>query len=445
MADVDKYTGVLGHHMPRYESYPYPQRLSVLNETLKIHTLREIGDIKRYLDLQDKITALGAKEPPVCAMAKWLDMEIDKITPTTQERDILVVSLLAFGKSYIQKMLDYTFKSFMAPGNFPALLKEKKIIVYIQTDQLGQSLIEAADIAAKLKALGVLFDYAIIPDKVIELLDNNDSTYWMLGAGASLGLHYAKCMGAAFHHSFPDMVYSDKFFSELLRLSKTHMAILCSGCRSDESLMIPAITPYLTDDSLSVPSGDLMAHHLNCLHLVSWPYVVNNRGNSWSYPQSHVMIWESQDHVCINSPHHNALWLDYSLIKNLPSRFYWTLDSEMDLICKGEDYYIVQECDELYQAELSAPERASITDKYADAVTCAKLLWNAVSHRDLVKFFLRGQKIKINSALRINANPMTDQQIESETKFLFNAIMATDPYAGSELLVDRTHAGRVYG
>lgn len=449
MADVDKYTGVQGHRMPRYEIYDYPQRLSVLSDSLQLHTLREIGDIKRYLMLQEKILELSPdlQPPPIYSMIQWLDSEMDAISKTTPEKDVVVISLLAFGKEYISKMLGYTFKSLMAIGNLPCLVMEKQVIVYIQTDAKGMEIIEADPITLAIRAIGVHFDYAIIPDRIIKLLNNSDITYWMLGAGASLGLHYAKSMSAVFHHSFPDIVYSDKFFSELLRLAKLgHTSILASGMRSDESLLIPKLLSYQKNPGiLSIPSADLISHHLNSLHIVAWPYMVNNRQYSWTYPQNHIMIWESPEYLHINSPHLNALWLDYSITKDLPPRYFWTMDSEMDLICKGENFYIPQEGDEIYQAELSTPERASITDRYSDAITCARGLWTALSHRDLAKFFLRGMRLKINPEIRKNAKSLSEQQISSEMNFLFNAIQSTDPYAGSDYLLDRTHAGRIYG
>lgn len=445
MDDVDKYTGVKGHHMPRYEANPYPQRLSILNENLKLHTLREIGDIKRYLELQEQIIALGSPTPPLYTMMKWLDTQMEAIRPVTGERGVVVLSLLAFGEDYAQRMLKYTLPSLMAFENLPCLAIEKRVVIYIQTNEAGRKMFEDAPIVAGIKALGVYFDYAVIPDEVMGLLKDKDIIYWMLGAGASLGIHYAKSLKAAFHHSYPDVVYSNKFFSELLRLSKEHKAILAPGMRSDETLLIPALEEYNTPTSLSIPAGDLLAHHMNSIHICSWPYVVNNRQYQWTYPQGHVMIWESPDTISINSPHLNALWLDYSVIKDLPPRFYWTLDSEMDLICKEEDFYIPQECDELYQAELSPPGRQLTNDRYADVITCSRQIWTAVTHRDTVKFFLRGMRTKLNKDIRKCDNAMTDKQIKCEMNFLFNAILGTDPYTTSKLPLKRTHEGRFYG
>ena len=444
MDDVDSYMGAKGHSMPRYEAMPPRQRLAILNENLRLHTLRETGDIKRYLELQEQIIALGSPVPPIYLIMQWLDAQMEAIKPVTPERDVLVLSLLAFGSGYLTRLLTYTFPSLMAFENMPCLAVEKRVVIYIQADDAGRQMIEASPITSSIKALGVHFDYAIITDDVMAVLKDSNVIYGMLGACASLGLHYARSLKASFHHSYPDMVYSNRFFSELLRLSKEHKAILAPGMRSDETLMIPAIAPYRTDKCLSIPASDLLAHHMNSLHICSWPYVVNNRQSAWTYPLGHVMIWESPGAISITSPHLNALWLDYSVIKDLPPRFYWTLDSEMHLICKGEDFYIPQECDEIYQAELSHPDRQLTNDRYADVVACARAIWGAVAHGDALKFFLRGMHIRINKDIRKCSNAMAEDRIECEMGSLFNAVLGADPYVNSGL-PKRTHEGWFYG
>ena len=447
MRDVDTHVGQSGHIMPRYKDLPYPQRLTVLNELLRAHTLRAIGDVKRYIAIQKEIVALDPHmgEPPLLKIMQWLDREMDAITPVTVERDVVVLSLLAFGPKYIDRMLKYTLKSLAAPGNLPALAAEKKVILYIQTDAASRELIEAASIVASIKALGVAFDYTIIPDEIIATLDNADTTYWMLGAGTSLGIHYAKALRGVFHHGFPDMLYSGRFFSELLRLSKEHQSILCGGMRSDETRIAPYIAAYEMGNVIDIPAADLIAHHMNNIHMCAWPYVVNNRQYNWQYPQNHILIWESPETITINGPHLNPLWIDYSVLKDTPRRFYWTLDSELDMICKGENFYIPQECDDLYQAEISEPNRQIMSDEWTDATRCALGIWKCIAHRDMLKFFLRGHRIKLNQNIRRGHNAMAQHQVDAEMKYLFNALMATDPHTENKGNLDRTHAGRVYG
>lgn len=450
MTAVDEYTGQQGNKQPRYEFYDYPQRLTVLSEMLKLHILREHGDIKKYIELQERVFSLSPghsrkTDIGLVQIVKWLDRELDAIKIVTPEKDTVVISLLAFGDIYIQKMLDFTFKSMMAVHNLPSLVMEKKVIMYIQTDQESMEKIKASEIYTAMKAIGVLFDFALFPKEVRDELKSPDIIYWILGAAASLGLQYAKSMQAAFHHSYPDIIYSDKYFTELWRLSKDHHAVLLPGMRADEVLLNPLLTPYTTDKSLSVPSPDLMALHMNCLHAVAWPYVVNNRKRAYLYPRSHVHIWEGKDAIEINCPHLNAIWLDYTVLKDLRKRFYMTFDSELDMVCRGENYYIPQESDEIYQLDLSEPDRAALTDGYCDVLACADYMWRIVTHRDCMKFFMRGARIKINREIRpVKDNTMSSGQIVNDKRFLFNAIQSIDPYAHIQLAQSRAHVGKLF-
>ncbi len=449
MQCVEKYMGQSDCRAERWENFTYPQRLGELRDMARMHILREAGDIKAYLRLEKAICALGQPgahyDRTIRAMMEWLQGQMDRVTDIIAPKGGLVISLLVWGQKYPQKMLDYNFKSLMAEGNLPSRAKDFPITMFIQCDKATRKTIEAAAITEKIKATGVTFDYAIIPDDLIAAINNDIITYWMVGTGASIALHYAKCAEAAFHISYPDIIYSDKYFSELFRLSVEHKSILAPGMRSDQSQMIPALVAYEKDNTISVPAADLMALHMNHLHMVAWPYVVNNRPRKWMYPVSHVMLWESEDMVYFNCPHLDAMWLDYSVIKDLPERYYMSLDSEMDFVCKNHDFYTPQETDELYRAELSEQGRQLARDLYDNASAAANHLWSVITHRDTLKFFLHGMKVPVSRKIRpIPENVMPQALISAERGFLYNTILSYDPYAHIHIARKRWHDDLIY-
>lgn len=434
---VDEYTGISGNAQPRYKEYPYPQRLDYLSANLKTHVLRETGNIELFLALHEE-SGISATDPAY-QIAKWLETQLDCIShyPTA---DSLVVSLLVFGDEYADKLINYTLPSLMSPANFPAL--KKHIVLYIQTTQAIEKKINDSPIAELMKESGIEFFYVLIPESVASLLKRQDVIYWMLGASATLGIEYAKSRTAAFHHSYPDIVYSEKFFSELQRIDRP--IVLGSGMRSDQALIMPILDSYRQGQTISIPSADLMAHHLDCIHNVSWPFIVNHRSKYWDFPISHVMIWESEEHVHINSPHLMAHWLSYEVIKELPKRYYMTLDSEMDLICTG-DFYVLQENDEAYQVELSPSDRQEMSDTFGSIYRAATNLWGCVSYRDTMKFFFTEMKVRINREIRkVPDNCITQKHVETLQKFLYNVILASDPYAGAGFKRKRTHIGWIF-
>ena len=328
-------------------------------------------------------------------------------------------------------------KSLVA-GELYTQAKEKRIIVYVATTELDKAAIQSSNIYKKMVDIGILFDWVIIP-KI-----DSDVAYWALGAVASLGLHYAKIHHASFHHSYPDIVYSGKFFSEMLRLSKKHRVILGSGMRSDEALMMPKIKHYAKDCALDIPCADLVAHHLDCIHPVAWGMMVNNRPAYWMFPESHVQIWESEAHMHINSPHVMAHWLDAGVVSRLPTRYYQTLDSEMDLICEDRDWYMICD-DEAYQAELSAPDGQHLNDSYCHASGVAAFLWGCITHRDTAKFFFSEMRLPINREIRpASSNVIPISQVETLQRFLYNEIVSSDRFAGVKLARKRTHEGWIF-
>jgi hypothetical protein len=455
---VGRYMAQTNCRHERYEAFPYPQRLGELTDLLRKHVLREEGNIKLYLEMEkaiDNLPLINGHMPrqaskadiTIRQMTEWLQSSMATIKPyvTTSQKERIVISIAVWG-GYIDKMLDYTWKSLMSEGNLSTLAKHKHVVFHIQTDEKSRDLIEKSDITWKMKALGIHVQYGIIPDDIIEGLNNDSAVYWMLGAVTSLGLQYAIKAKAAFHHSYPDMIYSDKFFEEILRLTKVHRNILAPGHRTDESMFLPEMAAYEKGGIIEIPASDLVAHHLNCLHINAWSCLVNNRPKNWFYPEKHVLIWEGNDLVYFNCPHANALWLSYETIKNLPQRYFMTIDSELDLICKGDDFYIPQECDSLYMCEFSNQGRSPVNDLWCKVEQYTTYMWSVITHRDSLKFFVRGMKMPINRKIRpLKADhKLYDDQIAVERAFLANACVANDLYEGVILGRPRWIDGKIF-
>ena len=455
---VGRYMAQTGCRHERYEQFPYPQRLGELSDLVRKHVLREEGNIEKYLQLEKAIDNLPlinghpARQPSkfdttIIKMAQWLKDSIEHTIPLPQDnlRENVVISLVVWGK-YVEKLLNYTFKSLMAEGNLPFLAKSRRVIFYIQTDAATKHVIEKSGVTKKIKALGIDFDYAIIPDDIIGGTTSDIATYWLLGGATSLGIQYARKSLAAFHHSYPDMIYSEKFFAEIMRISHEHNSILAPGHRSDESMLLPHIKEYEKNEIISIPAEDLTAHWLNSIHVNGWSCMVNNRPKNWFYPHKHSLIWEGENLLYFNCPHANALWFSYSVIKDIPPRYFMTIDSELDLICKGGDFYIPQDTDDLYMAEFSNQSRSYVDDLWVKAEMYSTYMWGIITHRDSLKFFIRGMKMKINRNIRPlpENHRLFDAQIEVERAFLSNVIISNDMYEGIIIGRPRWTDGRIF-
>lgn len=435
-----------GH--PRYPFYPYPQRLCLLSDMNRVYVLRELGNMEKFIELEEEILKMPGKENSpqdkcIFDMAVWTDEAIKSMQEFKSDKEKVILTLLVYGKEYTKKCLDIMLKSLMTPGNLPALCQEKQVLFHVQTDDKDG--FEAAPIVSKIKALGAHFEYAEIPDTLVKQIDSA-TVYWMIGAAATIGIEYARKCNAAFHHCYPDIVYSDKFFSELLRLSKVWDSVLAPAHRGDESVLLPSIKPYESEECISVPSSDLVALGLNAIHMCHWPSIVNNRPAMWSYPQTHSLIWETQLFMHFNCPHLNAWWLSKETVEKSPQRFYISLDSELDFLCEGENYYIPQENDELYMVEFSNQGKQKVEDSYFDASAYGQFFWRLSTNRDNFKFFVRGMKAKVNRTIRPeNPNTMDENNCMNEKVYLINTIQSKDPGVGTTLTRPRTHLNRIYG
>lgn len=442
----------------RYEMMPYPARLGELADLIRLHNLREEGDYRKYLQLENEIDALpfvdrhparqaSHKDIAIRKMIEWLHKEILAVRApnTVSKKDKLVISIIVWG-DYVEKMINYTLKSLMAEGNLPTLVKMKHVIFHIQTDFSGRDAIEKSDIVWKIKSLGVHLQYVLIPDEIIKSIKDDTLTYWMLGAAASLGIQYARKAEAAYHHSYPDFVYSSRFFSELLRLSQYHKSILAPGHRADESQFLSSLAPYTTNDVISVPAPDLTALHMNHLHVNAWSCVVNNRPKNWHYPEKHVLIWESEDTLYFNCPHASILWLSYDVIRDIQPRYFMTLDSELDLICKENDFYIPQIQDDLYSVECSGQARSPVNDLWTKFEGYTKYFYSVITHRDSMKFFARGMACRINRKIRPlpKDHRLFNDQIAVEQTMLKNMLIANDLYDGIILGRPRWTDNRIF-
>lgn len=444
------FLGINNWGQPRYSYYDYPQRLCLLSDMNRVYVLREIGNIEKFLEIEKEIRNMpGRGESPqdkcIYDMAQWVSDSIKTMEPFKSEKERVVISLFVYGKDYTNKCLSVMLKSAMSEGNLPALCKEKQVIFHVQTDGIGKLTMEDSSIVNKIKSLGVHFEYCVIPGDLISQIDVS-SIYWMVGATATVGIEYARTSRAAFHHSYPDIIYSNNFFSELLRLSKTHSSILSPAHRTDETVLLPSIKPYENDDCINIPSPDLVALGLTAIHMCHWPSVVNNRPAMWAYPQTHSLIWETHHFMHFNCPHLNALWLSKEVIEKSPQRFYISLDSELDFLCEGDDFYIPQENDDLYLVEFSNQGKQKVEDHYLDSGNYSSYFWKLSTNRDNFKFFIRGMKLKINRNVRpYPENVMEESSTMNEKVFLINTIQSKDPGVGTTLTRPRTHIGRIYG
>jgi hypothetical protein len=451
MKACEAYTGMQGASIPNYFLNPYPQRLYVLNHLLRWHQFREEGDIGKFLKLSSQLNQLKGRQPGtidkyVEAMAQWLNDELGSLKPhpITTPRKKVVISLMVWGEEFIAKTVDQLIQSWLADGGIEYLSSRMCVIINIQTTLSSHAMIAQSTVMRKLAEMGINFVYTLIPDALTDSL-SKDTIYWLVGAAATLGINCAKVNGAAYHHACPDAVYSAGYFRELLRLAETHNNIFQIAMRTDECPMLESLQAYRADGVISIPTPDLVALSLNNLHITETPSLLNNRPSVEAVPVTHKLYWEGQDTIHLQSPHVNVAWLAGSSIRELPRRFYHSIDSELDLIARGTDFYIPRAEDDLYVAELSHQSNYPNNDGFLHIRDYGDLFWKVISVRDLLKFFSPGMVVKVNRALRPGVATFSERQIAYEKEQLRYTILSVDPYKGKKMARERLHDQQLYG
>lgn len=425
MECANQHTGGKNASIARYFEVDYPQRLSNLQKFINDIVLRDIGDYREFIRLTDAMNALEGRQPSsedraLLAMMCWMHDVIGEIKPNMGKKPRLVISLLVYGEEYAHKLNKYLFASWNTQGNMDALLDKFDVYISLCTTY------KTPRINAFEKA-GVEYLTTYIPDELVQNMQG-ENKWRLLGTAGSIALAHAKALGASFHQAFPDMIYSGKYWSEIIRLSEKHESILMPAHRCDESVISKYLPLYETEESgLDISSSDLCAVGLNAQHVCDWSNMLNNRPNPVAIPVSHRLHWETADNLLLYTPHLNASYLGAATVAKISDRFYHTLDSELDMVCR--EWYIPQD-DDIYAVEVSNQSVHAHDDRYMMNSEYPKVLWQVIGMKDSFKFFRKGMSVKLNRNLRPKGEKVFSlERARMEMEQIHHLCEAMNPYA----------------
>jgi hypothetical protein len=413
---------------------------SQLRYQLNYFLLHRIGDYKKYLRFTRQLNRLGFPESQedsfLQTLAEYYADELPRIEMLAAEyrktisgkQPPILLAVLVWGEKYISPMLEWALPSFMSEGNLDALLNEREVILLFHTNEEGRKIISDAPIIQEIQRRGAQIRFLMLHQPLLSRVGElGNNKYWHLGMVQSLHLYYAQALDADFHIMLPDKIYASRYFTNLLRLSKTSDVVLQGSFRTRSDQMLPALLPYRQGDVLTISAADLAALSLNHLHPCSVPLFMNYRlpGDHW--PAFHALLWEGKDELHLISPHQDMVFLSRKVIAGLPQRFYFTLDSEIDKIIpedcsvacpKAEDGLVLIEFSpcEMY----TAPGQVNVRN-------LALIFWQRVESMKHLRFFEQDIVFPINPSLRAPASVMSRDAIEREKKFIRSAVRVFHP------------------
>ncbi len=164
-----------------------------------------------------------------------------------------------------------------------------------------------------------------IPDEVIASSDK----YAIMGLCHSVGLALAKHLNADFHAAAPDVLYCDNFWNNVFRLAdEGHKVITQPNLVAHYGSIRPHIEQYRNGNNLTVPAADLCALAMNNLRNSAKASL--RHGDS--FPDSHMVIHETEDAVTLNSPYQDIIYLDRDVVRQIPTLMYKSFDTQLEQI-----------------------------------------------------------------------------------------------------------------
>lgn len=261
----------------------------------------------------------------------------------------LLIAGSAWGKYYVDMLIDYCLPSLMA--SVDALIAERQLIISLHTDSIAR--VENSAPVKRLMEKGVEF--------IFHPIDANTSIekYAHLGLLQSVDLYLAKLLFADYHLLMPDHVYSEKHFEGLMRLVKEGKEAITRVCISTqwETIRQPLERYRQEDRTLTIPAADLIAIGLANLHPRSQGWMVRDGDTVNNMPSLHIAGLVTKDKLHIFGPHQSILYLTRQITFRLQPVIYNPIDGDMHkVIPRGVLIYKTRAEDEICLIEVATAE-----------------------------------------------------------------------------------------
>lgn len=311
--------------------------------------------------------AFLAPAPPLLAAALerwfWASFNAAAACAGYGTADRLALAMIAYGE-YVDRFLELTLPSLLAPGNLAAL---DRPLIIIHTDERGKRLL--------CQVMGLLIRHAqveiyLIPEDIIALADNSTARYWLLGAAQQLHIQMTKCKGYDYHMLYPDVVYARDFFANLICLKEMgHSAILHGGI----SAKLDTVAAALRARNFDLSAAALHALALDHLHPRMAQFIVNGREG---YPPVPLFLLAERGCLHYCCPHLNILYLAHRHLLTVPLVLFNTVDAALAQILPSDiPIYAPTRDDAIGWIELSDDDKIIAPFLACNLGECAIRFW----------------------------------------------------------------------
>jgi hypothetical protein len=202
------------------------------------------------------------------AMVDRLGSILDRERPAGDRRPDVVIPVPVWGAKYVRTMLDYAVPCWLAPGNFPALSRTRRLSVVFFCDAESARQIEASAALSDLERFAgvafITYDSRLMGDA-----GHHVARFQLFSLPHYVALECARRRDCDVAFAFPDNIVNDGFYGALGEvLANEPSAVVCQGFRLDEATVLPLIDGGFRrpGGAIAIPSSavvDLLIKHLD--------------------------------------------------------------------------------------------------------------------------------------------------------------------------------------
>lgn len=238
---------------------------AAIGETLIKHALDEVikGRVDRALAM---LAGTPGTQAPLyrdllLTAAAWFDAARGLMP----EPDTVRLSLPVWGADYVRATASGLLRTLLAPGNLPALARNRMIRLEITTTARDRAALDAEPVIAALRQVAAI-DYFILPDAVVATPPPREFPYWVMSAGHHASMARACHARTAISFLTADMLLSDGSLEAAQRLLDDGFeAVLVRALEAERGALAP--DGPQPADPLSLSGSDLVDHGLARLGL----------------------------------------------------------------------------------------------------------------------------------------------------------------------------------
>ena len=346
--------------------------------------LRDFGSLGDYVEKMTQLEKMAKKNSYTSQEFQYLSIKLSeaikeiKKDKIKSEKEAICFAVCVWGRSHLEALDQITMQSLFCENQALSLRRKYKFILYLQIGCVPEE-----DKQIFLEKYRRDFDEI----KVLDITEETNklrkfkklSKYDLLGYLQTLQLLFSKQRSAHLFPFLPDLYYSSFYISTIVALSlKEKKAILQPAFRSTARgfQMLQQLQRRTGRNLLT--SAELGQIAFKTIAPESEEWIINQKTiNSGIFPKSHMFIYAQKNRVTVQSPHFHCNFIPNYLMKKLKERFYFTLDSELDLIVSPVERIYHQKNEKLFCAhfsDFSSPRELYYKFKYKNKNSTLKFL-----------------------------------------------------------------------